>query len=425
MVIFFFQVADNSFPNILAVLSGYSADTAKEQVCDTNKKGCLDEMPMIWKYFKNASYLTGYAEDESSSNHFNYLKPGFTKKPMDFYFRPILRALETKMDVYRLPEHDYMQYCLGRRMANRYIYDYGRQFTHRFVHERPIWGMFWSNHFSHDDPFMPSAMQEKVLGDLLEFEEEGDFEEMIMIFFADHGTRYGKLTELKDGFLEERLPMMFIYLPSWFRETYPSYVKGLELNQHRLCSNFDLHNTLKHIIEIGGTRDGPKLPKSFDCPTCQSLFYPLPEDRTCSQAGIEEHWCTCEPYRPITGLRWTRPIAHAVIDRMNEYFVHKNLSQLCSNLTLSYIHKTEIKMGLNINFSEELKEQETAVYRIKFKVNQNSADFQATVVYNNSTQKAEVNVEKISRTNSYKDDSTCIDDKLSKLYCICFNDLKS
>jgi len=110
---------------------------------------------------------------------------------------------------------------------------------------------------------------------------------------------------------------------------------------------------------------------------------------------------------------------------MNEYFVHKNLSQLCSNLTLSYIHKTEIKMGLNINFSEELREQETAVYRIKFKVNQNSADFQATVVYNNSTQKAEVNVEKISRTNSYKDDSTCIDDKLSKLYCICFNDLKS
>jgi len=272
---------------------------------------------------------------------------------------------------------------------------------------------------------MPSAMQEKVLGDLLEFEEEGDFEEMIMIFFADHGTRYGKLTELKDGFLEERLPMMFIYLPSWFRETYPSYVKALELNRHRLCSNFDLHNTLKHIIEIGGTPDGPKLPKSFDCPTCQSLFYPLPEDRTCSQAGIEEHWCTCEPYRPITGLRWTRPIAHAVIDRMNEYFVHKNLSQLCSNLTLSYIHKTEIKMGLNINFSEELKEQETAVYRIKFKVNQNSADFQATVVYNNSTQKAEVNVEKISRTNSYKDDSTCIDDKLSKLYCICFNDLKS
>ncbi|XP_017006332.2 uncharacterized protein [Drosophila takahashii] len=415
------KVGDNSFPNIIAILSGYSETTAKEQVCDTNKAGCLDEMPMIWKYFKNASYLTGYAEDESDSNHFTYLKPGFSKKPTDFYFRPMLRALETELDVYRLP---YMRYCLGRRMANRYVFDYGRQFTKRFVHERPIWGMFWSNHFSHDDPFMPSSMQEKVLGDLLDFQEDGDLEEMIMIFFADHGTRFGRLTELQEGFLEERLPMMFIHLPPWFRETYPSYAQALELNQHRLSSNFDLHNTLKHIIEIGGTPDGPKLPKSFDCPTCQSLFHPLPEDRTCPQAGIEEHWCTCEPYRIITGQEWTTPIAHSVIDRMNEYFVHKNLNRLCSNLTLNYIHKTEIKTGPNLDYFKDLR-QESAVYRIKFKVNQNGADFQATVVYNNSTQKAEVNVEKISRTNSYKEDSTCINDKLAKLYCICFGDIKA
>ncbi|XP_017057378.2 LOW QUALITY PROTEIN: uncharacterized protein LOC108098753 [Drosophila ficusphila] len=418
------KVADNSFPNILAILSGYSERTAKENVCDTNEPGCLDKMPMMWKFYENASYLTGYAEDESNSNHFNYLKPGFERKPMDYYFRPLLRALEEEMDVYRLPEHDYMRYCLGRRMANRYIYDYGRQFTHRFVHERPIWGMFWSNHFSHDDPFMPSAMQDKVLGDLLEFQGNKDFEEMIMIFFADHGTRFGRLTQLKEGFLEERLPMMFIYLPPWFRETYPTYAKALELNQHRLSSNFDLHNTLKHIVEIGGTPDGPQLPKSFDCPTCQSLFYPLPEDRTCSQAGIEEHWCTCEPYKVIHGREWTEPIADSVIDRMNEYLVHKNLSQLCSNLTLNYIHKTEIKTGLNASWHDELKEVETAVYRIKFKVEQNSADFQATVVYNSVTKNAEVDVEKISRTNTYKEDSTCIDDKLAKLYCICFSDLK-
>ncbi|KAH8410268.1 hypothetical protein KR009_010272 [Drosophila setifemur] len=418
------KVADNSFPNIFAMLSGYSAGTAKEHICDTNEAGCFDKMPMIWKYFKNASYLTGYAEDESDSNHFNYLKPGFSKKPMDYYFRPLLKALESELSIYRLPEHDYMRYCLGRRMANRYIYNYGLQFTQRFVAERPIWGMFWSNHFSHDDPFMPSAMQDKVLGDLLDFQAGGAMEETIMIFFADHGARFGKLTSLKEGFLEERLPMMFIYLPPWFRETYPTYAQALELNQHRLCSNFDVHNTLKHIIEMGGTPDGPELPKSFDCPTCQSLFYPLPEDRTCAQAAIEEHWCTCEPYKVIGDESWTTPIANSVIDRMNEYFVHKNLSSLCSNLTLSYIHKTEIKTGLDIDWFEDLKEVETAVYRIKFKVQQNSADFQATVVYNNATQNAVVDVEKISRTNSYREDSTCIEDKLAKLYCVCFSDLK-
>ncbi|KAH8255827.1 hypothetical protein KR038_011296 [Drosophila bunnanda] len=416
------KVADNSFPNILAILSGYSVEAAKEQLCDTDKPGCLDEMPMIWKYFENASYLTAYAEDESNSNHFNYLKPGFSKKPMDYYFRPLLKALESELNVYRLPDRDYMRYCLGRRMANRYIYDYGRQFTQRFVQDRPIWGMFWSNHFSHDDPFLPSAMQDKVLGDLLDFKMEGAFEEMIMIFFADHGSRYGKLTRLKEGFLEERLPMMFIYLPPWFRETYPTYARALELNQHRLSSNFDLHNTLKHIVEIGGTPDGPTLPKSFDCPTCQSLFYPLPEDRCCEDAGVEEHYCTCEPYIPISGQDWTDDISRSVIDRMNEYIVHKNLSSLCSNLTLYFAFKTEIKASLKrTSLYEDFGELETAVYRVKFKVFQNSADFQATVVYNNVTRSAEVNVEKISRTNSYQKDSLCIDDKLAKLYCICYS----
>ncbi|XP_017095895.3 uncharacterized protein [Drosophila bipectinata] len=417
------KVGDNSFPNIFAILSGYSAETAKEHICDTDTEGCFDKMPMIWKYFKNASYLTGYAEDESGSNHFSYLKPGFQKKPMDFYFRPFLRALESKLDI---TQYGYMPYCLGRRIANRYIYDYGRMFTERFVHERPIWGMFWSSHFSHDDPFMPSAMQEKILGDLLDLKSAGALEETIMIFFADHGVRWGRLTWLKEGFLEERLPMMFIYLPPWFRVTYPSFVRALKINQHRLCSNFDIHNTLKHIIEMGGTPDGPVLPKAFDCPTCQSLFHVLPEDRTCAQAAIDDHWCTCEPYIPISDQAWTDQISHSVIDRMNEYFVAKGLSALCSNLTLYYVIKTEIRTGVDVKWhDDQLPELEKAVYRVKFKVKQNSADFQATVTYNNVTQTSEVNVEQISRTNSYREDSTCIEDKLAKLYCICFSDLKS
>ncbi|TDG43660.1 hypothetical protein AWZ03_009903 [Drosophila navojoa] len=168
-----------------------------------------------------------------------------------------------------------MTYCYGRRLANYYIYDYGRQFMQRFVAERPIWGMLWSNHFSHDDCFMPAAMEPKILGDLLGYRSDGSLEHTIMIFFADHGARFGSLLSLSEGYLEERLPMMFIYLPPWFRAQYPKYAEALALNQHRLSSNFDLHNTLKHIIELGGTPDGVGLPRSYNCPTCQSLLYPI------------------------------------------------------------------------------------------------------------------------------------------------------
>lgn len=422
-VVHHFQVADNSFPNLLAILSGYTPETAKEHVCDTDNDGCLDELPMIWKYFRNASYLTAYAEDESSSNTFTYLKPGFNKKPTDYYFRPFLRALEMKLENYKCPGC-YMTYCYGRRLANSYVYDYCKQFMQRHVAKRPIWGMFWSNHFSHDDYFMPSAMEQKVLGDLLGYRSDGAFEHTIMIFFADHGARFGKLLSLAEGYLEERLPMMFIYLPPWFREQYPQYTEALALNQHRLSSNFDLHNTLKHIIELGGTPDGPALPRSYDCPTCHSLFYPIAENRTCAAAGIAEHWCTCQPYRRLNDALWTDRIAMRVIERMNVYFVEKNLSSLCSNLSLHYVHYTQIKTGVDISWKDDLPQVEQAVYRTKFKVQQNSADFEATVVFNNITEAVDVNVESISRTNSYKEDSTCINNKIAKLYCICFSDLK-
>ncbi|ALC40036.1 CG18088 [Drosophila busckii] len=417
------KVGDNSFPNIFAILSGHTPESAKEHVCNTDDKGCLDEIPMLWHYFKNASYLTAYAEDESSSNTFSYLKPGFTKTPTDYYFRPFLRALETETENYHCPGCR-MVYCLGRRLANSYVYDYCKQFIQRYVEERPIWGMFWSNHFSHDDPFMPSAMQHKVLNDLLSYEHDGAFKHAIMIFFADHGVRFGDILSLSEGFLEERLPMMFINLPPWFREKYPQFAEALAANQQRLSSNFDLHNTLKHIIELGGTPDGPALPRSYACPTCQSLFYPIAENRTCAQAGIAEHWCTCEPFRKLTNSHWSDRIALRIIERMNDYFVVKNISHLCSNLSLSYIHSTEIKTRSDDDGAATLPTIETAVYRTKFKVKQNSADFQATVDFNNATEEIQVNVEGISRTNSYKEDSTCINDKIAKLYCICFSDLK-
>ncbi|EDW16526.2 uncharacterized protein Dmoj_GI10580 [Drosophila mojavensis] len=417
------KVADNTFPNLMAILSGYSPDTAKEKVCDTNYNGCFDQFPFIWKYLKNVGYLTAYAEDSIGMNTFNYLKPGFLTQPTDYYYRPLLKAFDGEMKTWKC-EKCSLTYCIGRRIHSSYVYDYAKEFTRRYVSERPIWGLFWSSSFSHDDSMMPSMMEDFVLQYLLDFEADRVFDESIVIFFSDHGARYGQLMSLASAYLEERLPMMFIYLPPWFRKQYPEYAKALKINRNRLTSNFDLHNTLKHIAELGSGSNSPPLPKANDCPSCQSLFYPVNAVRNCSEAGIPEHYCTCKPYKTIN-YDWSDRIAGRVIERMNDYLWAKNLSSLCHNLTLDYIHTTQFKIGLEHDFHGELPQTETNVYRTKFKVNQNSADFFATVVYNNVTNNVDVDVESISRTNSYEEDSTCIQDKIAKLYCICFSDLKS
>ncbi|XP_034485911.1 uncharacterized protein LOC117790542 [Drosophila innubila] len=416
------KVGDNTFPNLMAILSGYLPDSAKEKVCDTDNKGCFDRMPFIWKFLKGAGYLTAYGEDECGINTFNYVKPGFVETPTDYYYRPFLKAFENEMDTWKCASCT-LKYCIGRRVQSSYVYDYAKEFAKRYIDERPIWGLFWSSSFSHDSYSMPSKMENYILQYMLDFKQDGVFEQSIVVFFSDHGARFGTLTSYSSGFLEERLPMMFIYLPPWFRAKYPEYVKALELNRNRLTSNYDLHNTLKHIIEIGELPNSPKLPKASDCPTCQSLFYPVKEIRTCAEAGISEHYCTCQPYKRIS-TDWSKRIAYGVIDRMNDYLRGRNFSSLCENLTLSYVHKTEIKLPANIGYHDELPTIDVAYYRTKFKVRQNSADFFATVLYNNVTNNVDVDVETISRTNSYEEDSSCIVDKLAKLYCICQSLLK-
>ncbi|KAH8255824.1 hypothetical protein KR038_011297, partial [Drosophila bunnanda] len=410
------KVADNSFPNIFAMLTGYSPETAKTQVCDTDLDGCLDRIPFIWKEMRKAGYLTAYAEDEVIANTFNYMKPGFSVKPTDYYFRPFLVALENHTEA-TYCQDCLMKYCLGRRLANSYIYDYCRQFMQRFVADRPIWGMFWSNHFSHDNVFMLSAMEHKVLTDLLNFEKDGAFEHTIMIFFSDHGARFGPLMQMQEAFLEERLPMMFIYLPPWFRQKYRTYVRALELNQHRLSSNFDVYNTLKHILDIGGVAKG----WSHNCPQCQSLLLPLPENRSCSEAAIIEPYCTCHKYEEVREGEWTWRLASQVVERINQYLWQHNMQQRCSNLTLRVVNATEQRVD-NLDGDSNLAGG-LRNYHTKFQVHQNLGEFFATTLYDRKTEALELNVEHISRTNMYGNDSECVYDKIVKLYCICLDKL--
>ncbi|KAL7727703.1 hypothetical protein ACLKA6_008042 [Drosophila palustris] len=343
------KVADNTFPNLLAVLSGYSPKTATSKVCDTDRFGCLDRFPFIWKYLKEAGYLTAYAEDAFFINTFNLGKPGFSIPPTDYYHLLFLRAFEEQLKGWQCEECT-IDYCYGRRIQSSYIFDYMKEFAKRYINDRPIWGLFWSSSFSHDDFAMSSKMDNYILQYLKDFETDGVLDQNIVIFFSDHGARFGALRQLSGGFLESRLPMLFIYLPPWFRAQYPEYAQALDTNRNRLTSNYDLHNTLKHIIEIGELPKDYILPKSEDCPQCQSLFYPVDELRTCADVGIPDHYCSCEPYKPIQD-KWTDRISDLVIERINDYLWTKNLSSRCQNLTLSVTENAEVKIGLDMNHS--------------------------------------------------------------------------
>ena len=74
----------------------------------------------------------------------------------------------------------------------------------------------------------------------------------VIVLFSDHGPRWGPIINTFQGKIEERMPMLFLVFPPWFRSKYPDHVKNLEINSNRLTTHYDTYETLKDILYFDG-----------------------------------------------------------------------------------------------------------------------------------------------------------------------------
>ena len=86
------RVGDNTYPNVMALLTG--------QLAEERPLGSIDRAPLLWKDFSVAGYRTLMVEDAFIANHvFNIWVPGsnspggFKAVPTDYYFRPLSVAM--------------------------------------------------------------------------------------------------------------------------------------------------------------------------------------------------------------------------------------------------------------------------------------------------------------------------------------------
>ncbi|XP_050316765.1 uncharacterized protein LOC126750949 [Bactrocera neohumeralis] len=400
------KIGDNTFPNLLAMLTSYNLTTGEEKCRPTTVGGLNDPIcNLIWNNFKNYGYKTAYAEDCNGMSTFNYVKCGFLQQPTDYYLRPMLMALTENLDIVK---NAGLEYCVGRKHHAEYVFDFILQLGNTFPAD-PLFGLFWANSFSHNAFDTPATMDTKILEYLLRMKSDGILERSIVIFFSDHGMRWGSLLWLKSGFLEERLPTMFISIPSWYQNVYPDFMKNLQINQRRLTSPYDIYATMRHILEVAEPEN--EFPYLNGTIRGVSIFREIPENRTCNDAGIPEHWCTCVPYETVDkNDELISNITSLVFKEINQYLVIKNISDKCANLTLKYLNSAELKM---------FDEPNQSTYRLTFEALPKEPSFQATTIYNRNSKAISINVEDISRLDSYENTAGCINLKEAKKYCIC------
>lgn len=177
--------------------------------------------------------------------------------------------------------------CSGKVNAGHQVLKYALDFVNTYKEDK-FFGFFWIMNFGHDAWQSPKSI-DLVLTDFFKrIAKTGVLKKTFVILFSDHGMRFGTVRYQSDAFFEERLPMLFMHVPDHFKKTQPLSYANLVMNQKRLISPFDLHLTMKQVLNVRERFRG-----TDDCKSCISSLENIPETRRCVDAGINDVWCAC------------------------------------------------------------------------------------------------------------------------------------
>lgn len=165
-----------------------------------------------------------------------------------------------------------------------------------------------------------------------------------------------------------------------------------------------------------------------------SLLRPIPENRTCAEAYIEPHWCSCLSLNFVNATEaLVKRAAHAVVNLINEYT--KNERHLCHELQLANItwagtleyrqnllkFKTNRDLdGYLADLSATTSKSATHLYQIQLFTSPGNSLFEASLTHNSLTDQFSIDMAHISRINEYGSQAACILEKNPDLRKFCF-----
>jgi hypothetical protein len=408
------KVGDNTFPNLMPVLTGLSEDQLQDLCWNEDNKKRFDKCPFIWKDFKAKGFATSFGEDSSWMGIFNYMRKGFTQQPTDYMWGAFNRISENQIG----NSHNMnVQECVGAREVYKVFLDYIKNFVIKMDSEKiPYFAFYWGASLTHDYLNKPNLGDNDYYNLLKNIKDNGHLNNTVMIVMSDHGIRWGDIRQTYQGRMEERLPFIFMVLPEWYKRQYQDAYNNLLKNSRRLTTPYDLYETLKDLLNPF-VLNHDFLQKRYRNNSSRgySLFNEISQKRTCESADIASHWCTCQQSMEIEKNN-TMVVEGATfaVDYMNQQL--DGYAQ-CSNLTLNIITDARIMShGDHILNGNDVKD-----YTIVLQTVPGEGIFEVTLrntVGFNKTNQFEV-MGTISRLNLYGKQSSCITDFHLKLYCFC------
>ncbi|XP_061163854.1 uncharacterized protein LOC133172999 [Saccostrea echinata] len=379
----------DTFTNVVPLLTGSSIFELKKD----GKFGStpMDSFDFIWKEFEQNGYRTLYAEDAAWMAVFDYVKPGFKNFPTHFYNRPWSVAWESIHSA-----------CIGGRSEPEAIMEYMTKFVNVYK-SKPYFAFAFITSLTHDSQELSAEADEIMSIFFHKAFETNAFNNTIVFFFGDHGLRYGATRSSDIGSYEVQSPMLYIIIPRWFSEKYKTIDNNLRNNANKLTTMYDLHATLRNILNFSGEILEYSFPQRGE-----SLFSEVSDVRNCSDVGVPSSMCTCSQYEKLDNfskIYAEHNLSAIVVTKLNNLL--KNHQTICEHLTLD---KT-------ISVYKAASIKRLHVFKLTIRTLPGKALFEAAVGFDSS--KNEYKVEQILRINKYGDQSKCVNDYMLRNYCFC------
>ncbi|KAI6236761.1 hypothetical protein M3Y95_00192500 [Aphelenchoides besseyi] len=423
----FNKVADNSFPNAIAFLKNYNGVLPTE-AGNSN----YEDWPLIWKDFKRQNYSTYYAEDYVDFNLFNYLSKGFSKKPVDHYFRPfwlkIYGSFVRRRSKFLCYNDDPMHMLQVR---------YFEQLIQNYDDKRPFFALNWFTELAHDWLSQVSSADEDF--ENLLRKNVKHLKNTFFFMFSDHGHRFDAIRQTMIGRIEERMPFFSMHVPEELVEKIPELQKTLKWNSKQLTSFFDLYVTMRDILDLQKRdawyelKEGSQPVKRFRSFTTHglSLLRPLPSERTCEEAGIPHVYCICQTEREVNvNDSLVKRVADKLVEHVNQLlYDHRDK---CERLELKKIYNAHISLPndgvvhgrqprsriLPVQYDSGQPRGFYLNYGVMIEVSPSAAMLEGIAVHSFADDTIQIKGD-VNRINRYANQSACIREATLRKYCFC------
>ncbi|XP_038217266.1 uncharacterized protein LOC119836097 isoform X1 [Zerene cesonia] len=421
-------VGDGTPAALFPILTGKT----ELELPDVRKKmrnnGTLDAMPFIFYKLKDDGYRTAYFEDMPWIGTFQYRFNGFLRQPADHYLRAFY--LEESGDGKKWWKKGGNKYCVGDTPQFKLMMDITDQF---FKLDGKKFCFTFIADITHDDFNMIATADDETAAFLEGFITSGRGEDTALLVFGDHGPRYANVRNTLQGKLEERLPLMAIRLPDALTRSRPDARRGLVANADVLTTPHDIHATILDIMGLSRYWNPYRI-KGAENTRGLTLLEPISQNRSCSEAGIEPHWCTCLSWERVASAE---PLydksTRAIVDYINS--LTEPVRSKCvprTPLSTSWVFRQRPNNGVLTfvaakdadgyvgKFGARVR-PDRENYQVKITVGPGKGIYEASMTYIVKEDRFEIDSRDISRTNAYNNEPSCVSATHPHLnmYCYC------